>query len=114
MPLLFSYGTLQLEKVQRAIFGRELEGQKDTLLGFHREMVEITDPDVLAKSGECFHPIISRSGDMSHAIEGTVFELSDAELLSADEYEVDEYKRESVDLASGRIAWLYVAQSNMA
>lgn len=114
MPLLFSYGTLQLAHVQRAIFGRELEGQKDALLGFYREMVEITDPDVLAKSGERFHPIISRSGDMSHTIEGTVFELSEAELLAADEYEVDDYKRESVDLASGRIAWLYVAQSDMA
>jgi len=34
MPLLFSYGTLQDEPVQRATFGRKLEGSADGLSGF--------------------------------------------------------------------------------
>jgi hypothetical protein len=34
MPLLFSYGTLQEEKVQLSTFGRRLGGQRDELLGF--------------------------------------------------------------------------------
>ena len=47
---LFSYGTLQLESVQIATFGRMLNGHSDELIGFKRELVEIIDSDVLAKS----------------------------------------------------------------
>ena len=43
--LLFSYGTLQLESVQRASFGRRLNGEPDAMTGYVRTMVEITDPD---------------------------------------------------------------------
>jgi hypothetical protein len=59
--LLFSYGTLQLESVQLASFGRVLAGSRDAIPGFKKTLVEITDPDVLAKSGERFHPIVARS-----------------------------------------------------
>ena len=52
---LFSYGTLQQDEVQLASFGRLLKGAADALVGFKQEMVEITDPDVLAKSGKRFH-----------------------------------------------------------
>lgn len=54
---LFSYGTLQYEAVQLANFGRKLEGNKDQLPGFELSMLEITDLDVIATSGEAFHPI---------------------------------------------------------
>ncbi len=108
MPRLFSYGTLQLSPVQLDIFGRLLEGRADALIGFRKGNVEITDPAVLATSGERFHPIVSRSDNLNDRVEGTVFEVSDAELLKADAYEVDDYTRVSVKLASGRTAWLYV------
>ena len=39
MPLLFSYGTLQQDDVQRATFGRLLTGQRDTLPGYLQEIV---------------------------------------------------------------------------
>lgn len=55
---LFSYGTLQQANVQLSAFGRLLNGTPDALVGFKNELVEITDPDVLAKSGERFHPIV--------------------------------------------------------
>jgi len=108
MPYLFSYGTLQLEHVQQDTFGRMLKGQADELVGFSKSMVEITDADVLASSGEKYHPIVIRSDNSNDRIDGTVFEVTEAELLNADEYEVDDYKRERVKLASGRAAWLYV------
>jgi len=41
-------------------------------------------------------------------VAGTVFEVTEAELLQADKYEVEDYKRAGVILASGREAWLYV------
>lgn len=50
MPLLFSYGTLQLEQVQLETFGRLLKGEKDVLSGYKITMLEITDPEVLEKA----------------------------------------------------------------
>ena len=48
---LFSYGTLQKEKVQIKLFGRTLRGCNDILCGYKLKRVEITDDDFLA-SGE--------------------------------------------------------------
>ena len=106
--LLFSYGTLQLESVQLSAFGRRLEGEPDTMPGYTRTMVEITDPDVLAASGERFHPIVSASSDPADEIAGTVFRISADELAAADRYEVADYTRVLVRLTSGRNAWVYV------
>ena len=110
MPMLFSYGTLQLASVQQANFGRLLSGQADSLVGWRQDMVEITDPKVLAESGERFHPILRYTGQAQDTVAGTVFNISDAELLRADSYEVDDYHRIEVPLASGLKAWVYVAR----
>jgi hypothetical protein len=105
---LFSYGTLQQANVQLSTFGRLLNGTPDALVGFKQELVEITDPDVLAKSGERFHPIVTRSGDPTDRVAGTVFEITAEELAAADQYEVDDYERAAATLASGVEAWVYV------
>ena len=62
MPLLFSYGTLQLEQVQLETFGRLLKGEKDILEDYKLTVIEITDPEVLRKSN-LYSPffIISRN-----------------------------------------------------
>ena len=105
---LFSYGTLQYETVQLANFGRKLEGNKDQLPGFQLSMLEITDPDVVATSGEAFHPIISYTGNSINCVDGIVFDISAEELIRADFYEVSDYKRIKVKLSSGVSAWVYV------
>jgi gamma-glutamylcyclotransferase (GGCT)/AIG2-like uncharacterized protein YtfP len=105
--LLFSYGTLQQDGVQLAQFGRKLDGQADALVGWRQAMVEITDPDVLAKSGEAFHPIVM-PGRKDDQVSGTVFEITAEELAAADSYEVSDYKRVGAQLASGKTAWVYV------
>jgi gamma-glutamylcyclotransferase (GGCT)/AIG2-like uncharacterized protein YtfP len=107
MPRLFSYGTLRQDNVQMAQFGRLLKGAPDTLPGWKREMVEITDAHVLAKSGERFHPIVV-AGSPHDEVAGVVFEISEAELAAADRYEVADYRRIAVRLKSGRDAWVYV------
>jgi gamma-glutamylcyclotransferase (GGCT)/AIG2-like uncharacterized protein YtfP len=106
--LLFSYGTLQDKAVQLATFDRELKGHADALVGFRQDMVEITDPAVLATSGKTHHPIVQESGVASDRVAGTVFEITPDELRRADAYEVSDYKRVSVVLASGVQAWVYV------
>lgn len=105
--LLFSYGTLQQESVQLAQFGRRLSGQADALLGWRTAMVEITDPDVLEKSGMAFHPIVM-PGRKDDQVSGMVFEITADELAAADSYEVSDYKRVAAQLASGKTAWVYV------
>jgi hypothetical protein len=105
---LFSYGTLQSPQVQQATFGRLLEGEADALPGYRQSLVEITDAEVLATSGERFHPIVTKSGEAGDQVAGTAFLITAAELAAADAYEVDAYRREAVRLASGREAFVYV------
>ncbi len=99
---------MQLESVQRSSFGRVLTGHRDAMPGFKKSLVEITDPDVLAKSGERFHPIVVSTDDPDEKVDGTVFEITAAELAAADRYEVSDYKRVEVVLCSGLRAWVYV------
>lgn len=110
---LFSYGTLQYEAVQLANFGRKLKGNLDDLPGFELSMIEITDPNVISTSGEAFHPIITYTGSPTDLVNGMVFEISTEELMCADSYEVSNYKRIKVKLASGVYAWVYVHNETM-
>ena len=107
MPLLFSYGTLQQEAVQRSTFGRLLDGQPDELVGFEQSLLKIEDPAFVAASGKAHHAIVKFTGRSDSRVRGTAFELTDAELASADRYEPAGYTRVSTTLASGRQAWVY-------
>lgn len=105
---LFSYGTLQHESVQLATFGRKLQGKPDFLSGFSLTLVEIKDERVIETSGAVAHPIITFTGNQADQVIGFVFDISLEELECADTYEVDDYKRISVQLQSGVEAWVYV------
>ena len=104
---LFSYGTLQQRDVQLANYGRELDGQRDALVGYRVEDLVIANPGVIAISGRAVHTIARRTGDPADRIEGTVFELTQAELAATDDYEVEPYRRIEAVLESGRTAWVY-------
>ena len=106
--LVFSYGTLQLESVQLATFGRTLAGTADELPGFAQSMVKIDDPEVVAMSGKPHHPIVAFTGRDADTVTGTVFRITPEELQNADTYEVSAYKRIAVKLRSGARAWVYV------
>ncbi len=108
--VLFSYGTLRRAEVQLASFGRRLEGQGDTLLGFATEWVSITDPGVVAASGAARHPIVRHTGCADDAVEGSRFAIGPRDLAAADRYEVDDYRRIVVTLGSGTEAWVYVSK----
>jgi gamma-glutamylcyclotransferase (GGCT)/AIG2-like uncharacterized protein YtfP len=111
MPLLFSYGTLQQEEVQRSTFGRKLEGEKDLLLGYEPSLVKIPDPAVAARLGRTHHDNVQATGDEWSSVQGTVFEVTDEELAEADRFEAQfAYKRVMGAMASGKEAWLYVHQ----
>jgi hypothetical protein len=105
---LFSYGTLQLEAVQLATFGRPLAGTRDALPGFEQGLLAIDDPVVAASLGKTHYAIARFTGRDSDAVAGTVFSVTADEIESADKYEIAEYKRVAVVLRSGVRAWAYV------
>jgi hypothetical protein len=105
---LFSYGTLQLEPVQRAVFGRLLEGRPDAMVGWALVPLAITDPKVIETSGKAVHTIARRTGNTADRVDGVVYFVSPAELEAADRYEVDAYGRVEVELASGAKAFVYI------
>ena len=106
--LLFSYGTLQLEHVQWASFGRRLDGIEDHLVGYKSEWLEITDPAVILASGQARHPIVTFTGRAADRVRGIVFRVTNQEIQHADMYEVSDYRRERLALASGLSAWVYI------
>ena len=114
MELLFSYGTLQQKNVQIANFGRELDGQKDSLPKYTLGEIVITDERVIRESGKDVHKILQNTDDIEDEVTGTVFEVTTEELQRADDYEVDDYKRVSAKLKSGTTCWIYAAANEDA
>jgi Gamma-glutamyl cyclotransferase, AIG2-like len=104
---LFSYGTLQLPEVQIANYGRRLDGEPDTLIGYRLVPLEISDPNVVRISGKAMHTIACATGDPNDRIDGVTYRLTDSELEATDAYETDAYTREEVTLESGRAALVY-------
>jgi gamma-glutamylcyclotransferase (GGCT)/AIG2-like uncharacterized protein YtfP len=106
---LFSYGTLRQANVQSATFGRLLEGRPDALAGFALAPMEITDPHVIAASGQAVHTIARPTGNPDDRIEGLVFRVTPTELEAADRYESSRIRRIAVRLVSGSEAFVYVS-----
>ena len=98
MDYLFSYGTLQDDAIQKAVFSRTLKGWPDAL------------PEYGLSKTKAYgsYPVVVKTNDTSQTISGKVFELETGEFDLADAYEGAEYQRILVDLASGRKAWLYI------
>jgi gamma-glutamylcyclotransferase (GGCT)/AIG2-like uncharacterized protein YtfP len=111
---LFSYGTLQLEAVQMATFGRHLTGTRDVLPGYERASIEIKDPTTVSLSGKTHHSIARFTGRASDTVSGTVYAVTAEEIERADRYEVAEYQRVAVELESGTRAWVYVDAGKIA
>ena len=109
MDYLFSYGTLQKTKVQIDLFDRTLQASPDFLKRFKIAPIEIRDEAFLSTGEQKDQRIAISSGNESDIIQGTVFEMTEQELLLADSYEPKDYKRIRVRLESGREAWIYAA-----
>ena len=108
MEKLFSYGTLQLRKVQLELFGRTLQGYADSLIGYKNEKIRIQVDSVINLSGIEEHVIISYTGNNSDVIEGMLLLVTRDELQTADAYETEDYKRIEVALKSGKTSWVYI------
>ena len=108
MEYLFSYGTLQQKNVQLETFGRVLKGQNDSLPKFIVSEVRILDSAVINTSNKEFHPILQFTDNADDTVDGIFFEITHTELIQADTYEVEQYKRVRGLLSSGIEVWMYV------
>jgi hypothetical protein len=103
IPVLFSYGTLQEDRVQLSTFGRLLRGQRDELPGFEPSLVR--NPAIVRATGKTHHANAMYTGHQKSSVRGTLFEISDGELAAGDEYErAAGYKRIQITPASAREA----------
>jgi len=93
--------------VQESLFGRILVGTKEELPGYKVEKLKIKNQAVIEKSGTDMHPILVQTGKPQDVVAGMVFEITQAELEKADEYEVDDYRRTLATMSSGTQAWIY-------
>ena len=100
--LLFAYGKLQLPDVQLDTFGRLLDGEDDVLPGFTIDHRDLEPPHPS-------HPALRHTGDRLDKAVGRALRVTEDELDAADEFEVVSCRRISARLASGRLAWVYVA-----
>ena len=105
--LVFSYGTLQMPRVQRELFGRLVAMDDDALLGFETVPVEIDHPDVIEFSGSSTHLGLV-PGAPDARIAGKLLHVTQADFPALDDYEGDEYRRIQVTLESGAGAWVYI------
>ena len=105
---LFSYGTLQQERVQLLTYGRRLEGTADALRGFHLERLADRDPEAVRISGLKSHLVVRPTGNEGDRVPGMVYLLSPEELEATDRYEGSDYRRVVMELESGRRAFVYV------
>jgi lysophospholipase L1-like esterase len=104
--LLFSFGTLREERVQKSVFGRTVPSVPAALDGFAVRPLAITDPHVIEVSGQEVHLTLVR--ELGAAVAGEVLQLTDEELAAADAYEVEDYVRRRIRLTDGHSAWAYL------
>lgn len=98
---LFTYGSLQDEQIQIALFKRKLKGRSDTLSGYEFAKEKLAG----------LYPVIFKSPSTITGLSGMVYELTKTDLEKADEYEGEDYQRIEVVLNSGTKAWVYVGKS---
>lgn len=98
IEFLFTYGTLQDERLHHAIFKKKMEGTADTLLGYR----------ISEAKANGIYPMAEYTGNEKDAIDGITYQIGEKHLKEADEYEGDLYERISVTLVSGKKAWVYI------
>ena len=108
----FSYGTLQQQSIQLEILGKILDGTEDNIEGYCVTQLEINDMSVVKISQNKMHPIIYFTGNKAHKVFGTLFSVTEKDLIKIDSYEVDAYQRVEIYLNSGKKSWVYVKKSN--
>jgi hypothetical protein len=84
-----------------------LDGKPDALVGYKLTIVETDDKEFANLSGSARQRNLEFTGVPTEVVHGMVLTVTSEELEKADAYEPTDYKRISVQLASGISAWVY-------
>ena len=103
MEQLFSYGTLQSKEIQMQVFNKLLNGTDDQLLGYKLKDVQIEE-----EFGMEDYFVATPSENPLDAVKGVVFAVTNDDLIKADQFESNAYKRIQVTLQSGLTSWIYI------
>ena len=103
MEQLFSYGTLQSKEIQMQVFNKLLSGIEDQLAGY-----KLKDLQIEEEFGMEDYFVAMPSENPSDAIHGIAFTVSSEDLIKADQFESNAYKRIHITLQSGTKAWIYI------
>ncbi|MES2986316.1 MAG: gamma-glutamylcyclotransferase family protein [Pseudomonadota bacterium] len=106
--LLFACGTLTLEKVHLALFGRVLEYEEDALPGYVARTVVLEDKEILSTTGSGTHLSMIPSDTPGASVAGRIMRITEAEIARMDPHQSEHHRRKRVTLASGRTAWAYL------
>lgn len=98
IEFLFTYGTLQDERLHHALFQKKMEGTADTLRGYR----------ISEAKANGVYEMAEHTGNEEDVVQGIVYNIAEEHLKGADEYEGDLYERISVTLVSGKKAWVYI------
>ncbi|MCR2784219.1 MULTISPECIES: gamma-glutamylcyclotransferase [unclassified Microbacterium] len=107
--LLFSYGSLGGGEIQLDTFGRVVHTEQDVLPGYVAEPRARADPLLAERIGPIAQRVLRETRDPRDKVIGRLLVLTAAELDAADELVTPLLRRMPVTLASGRVAWVYVA-----
>ncbi|RDI57467.1 gamma-glutamylcyclotransferase family protein [Flavobacterium glaciei] len=103
MEQLFSYGTLQSKEIQIQVFNKLLSGTEDKLLGY-----KLKDFQIEEEFGMEDYFVAVPSENASDVINGIAFSVTNEDLIKADQFESNSYKRIQIKLQSGLTAWIYI------
>lgn len=98
--LIFAYGTLNDPAKQEELFGHSIIGVPDILEDY--TTIEIIE------DGVEYLAAVPAEGV---TIKGSVLQISDEALESADAWEGDSYQRKLLTLRSGVTAWVYLKKN---
>lgn len=103
MEQLFSYGTLQSKEIQMQVFNKLLIGTEDQLAGYKLKALQIEE-----EFGMEDYFVAMPSDNPQDAVQGIAFAVSSDDLIKADQFESNAYKRVPITLQSGTTAWIYI------
>ncbi|MGZ9676181.1 gamma-glutamylcyclotransferase family protein [Flavobacterium sp. GNP001] len=103
MEYLFSYGTLQSKEIQMQVFNKLLIGTENQLTGYKLKGLQIEE-----EFGMEDYFVAMPSDDPADAITGIAFAVTSDDLIKADQFESNAYKRTEITLKSGITAWIYI------
>ena len=103
MEQLFSYGTLQSKEIQMQVFNKLLSGTEDQLVGY-----KLKDLQIEEEFGMEDYFVAMPSENPLDAVSGIAFTVSSEDLIKADQFESNAYKRIQIILQSGKTAWIYI------